>query len=55
MRKVRAVDSFWRPPAKGAYTIVATQGIPTKTVVIEVTGDSQLGSSSAGPLPGGSS
>ncbi|MGW5453835.1 hypothetical protein [Nocardia sp. NPDC003979] len=44
----------WRPPAKGTYTIVATQGSSTKTLVVEVTGDPQLGSGSAG-LPSGSS
>lgn len=47
-----AVRGTWRPPAKGTYTIVATQGASSKTLVVEVTGDPQLGSGSAGLLPG---
>ncbi|MDO3645723.1 hypothetical protein [Nocardia mangyaensis] len=49
-----AIRGTWRPPAKGTYTIVATQGSSTKTLVVEVTGDPQLGSGSAGLLPGSS-
>ncbi|MFC4126260.1 hypothetical protein [Nocardia rhizosphaerae] len=54
-RERSALRGTWRPPAKGTYTIVATQGSSTKTLVIEVTGDAQLGSGSAGLLPGSSS
>ncbi|MFJ2663229.1 hypothetical protein ACIO14_02680 [Nocardia fluminea] len=54
-RERSAIRGTWRPPAKGTYTIVATQGASTKTLVIEITGDPQLGSGSAGLLPSGSS
>ncbi|MEV0853731.1 hypothetical protein ACGFQG_10380 [Nocardia fluminea] len=54
-RQRSAVRGTWRPPAKGTYTIVATQGSSTKTLVVEITGDPQLGSGSAGLLPSGSS
>ncbi|WP_278263540.1 hypothetical protein [Nocardia sp. AG03] len=54
-RERSALRGGWRPPAKGTYTIVATQGSSTKTLVLEVTGDAQLGSGSAGLLPGSSS
>ncbi|WP_336081100.1 hypothetical protein [Nocardia sp. SSK8] len=54
-RERSALRGTWRPPAKGTYTIVATQGSSTKTLVLEVTGDAQLGSGSAGLLPTGSS
>ncbi|MEU4320460.1 hypothetical protein AB0F85_11015 [Nocardia fluminea] len=54
-RERSAIRGTWRPPAKGTYTIVATQGSSTKTLVIEITGDPQLGSGSAGLLPSGSS
>ena len=54
-RQRSAIRGTWRPPAKGTYTIVATQGASTKTLVIEITGDPQLGSGSAGLLPSGSS
>ncbi|MGW4636155.1 hypothetical protein [Nocardia sp. NPDC004415] len=54
-RERSALRGTWRPPAKGTYTIVATQGSSTKTLVIEITGDAQLGSGSAGLLPTGSS
>ncbi|KAF0844829.1 hypothetical protein [Nocardia caishijiensis] len=53
-RQRSALRGTWRPPAKGTYTIVATQGSSTKTLVLEVTGDAQLGSGSAG-FPSGSS
>ncbi|MEV0432612.1 hypothetical protein [Nocardia sp. NPDC050413] len=53
-RQRSAIRGTWRPSAKGTYTIVATQGSSTKTLVVEVTGDPQLGSGSAG-LPSGSS
>ncbi|MFF2085972.1 hypothetical protein ACFVVM_19520 [Nocardia sp. NPDC058176] len=54
-RERSALRGIWRPPAKGTYTIVATQGSSTKTLVVEITGDPQLGSGSAGLLPSGSS
>ncbi|MGF0318811.1 hypothetical protein [Nocardia fluminea] len=54
-RERSAIRGTWRPPAKGTYTIVATQGSSTKTLVVEITGDPQLGSGSAGLLPSGSS
>ncbi|MFB7875684.1 hypothetical protein ACFC06_10555 [Nocardia sp. NPDC056064] len=54
-RERSALRGTWRPPAKGTYTIVATQGSSTKTLVIEITGDAQLGSGSAGLFPTGSS
>ncbi|PKV81486.1 hypothetical protein [Nocardia fluminea] len=54
-RQRSAIRGTWRPPAKGTYTIVAAQGSSTKTLVIEITGDPQLGSGSAGLLPSGSS
>lgn len=54
-RERSALRGTWRPPAKGTYTIVATQGSSTKTLVVEITGDAQLGSGSAGLLPSGSS
>ncbi len=53
-RERSAVRGTWRPPAKGTYTIVATQGSSTKTLVVEITGDARLGSGSAGLLPGSS-
>lgn len=53
-RQRSAIRGTWSPPAKGTYTIVATQGSSSKTLVIEVTGDARLGSGSAG-LPSGSS
>lgn len=54
-RQRSAIRGTWRPPAKGTYTIVATQGSSTKTLVVEITGNAQLGSGSAGLLPSGSS
>ncbi|MEV6062630.1 hypothetical protein AB0L62_21740 [Nocardia asteroides] len=54
-RERSALRGTWRPPAKGTYTIVATQGSSTKTLVLDITGDPQLGTGSAGLLPTGSS
>ncbi|MFC4375080.1 hypothetical protein ACFO5K_13330 [Nocardia halotolerans] len=54
-RQRSAIRGTWRPPAKGTYTIEATQGSSTKTLVVEVTGDARFGSGSAGLLPSGSS
>ncbi|MEV6362906.1 hypothetical protein [Nocardia asteroides] len=53
-RERSALRGTWRPPAKGTYTIVATQGSSTKTLVLDITGDPQLGTGSAGLLPTGS-
>ncbi|MFI5502647.1 hypothetical protein ACIA5E_26625 [Nocardia asteroides] len=54
-RERSALRGTWHPPAKGTYTIVATQGSSTKTLVLDITGDPQLGTGSAGLLPTGSS
>ncbi|MFI8976571.1 hypothetical protein ACIGO9_27045 [Nocardia asteroides] len=54
-RERSALRGTWRPPAKGTYSIVATQGSSTKTLVLDITGDPQLGTGSAGLLPTGSS
>ncbi|WP_156370599.1 hypothetical protein [Nocardia arizonensis] len=54
-RERSTICGTWRPPPKGTYTIVAAQGASTKTFLVEVTGDAQLGSGSAGLLPTGSS
>lgn len=54
-REGSPIRGTWRPPTKGTYTIVATQGASTKTLVIEITGDAQPGSGAAGLLPTGSS
>ncbi|WP_282776426.1 MULTISPECIES: hypothetical protein [unclassified Nocardia] len=54
-RERSAIRGTWRPPAKGTYTIVATQGSSTKTLTVEITGDPQLGTGSLSGLPSGSS
>ncbi|MGW5438537.1 hypothetical protein [Nocardia asteroides] len=53
-RERSALRGTWRPPAKGTYTIVATQGSSTKTLVLEITGDPQLDTGSANLFPTGS-
>ncbi|MGX1810686.1 hypothetical protein ACWIGI_33625 [Nocardia sp. NPDC055321] len=47
-----AIVGEWRPTAKGKYTIVATQGSSTKSLVVEITGIDT--GSLSGVLPSGS-
>ncbi|UFS99706.1 hypothetical protein [Nocardia huaxiensis] len=54
-RQRSAIQGTWRPAAKGAYTIVATQGASTKSLVVQITGDAKIGTGSlSGLLPSGS-
>ncbi|WP_157574262.1 hypothetical protein [Nocardia jejuensis] len=48
-----ALQGDWRPPAKGTYTFVATQGTSTKSLAVTVTEGLDTGSLS-GLLPSGS-
>lgn len=50
-----AIQGEWRPTAKGSYTIVATQGSSTKSLVVEITGGGVDTGSLSGVLPSGSS